>query len=172
VISAWAGIRPLVAKSNKGDPASASREHSIQLSKRGVLTVTGGKLTTYRAMAEQIVDAAVKRLGAKPRACDTVTEPLPGARPAAHVDDVRFVAALPWRPRDIDHAIEQEFAESLADVMIRRTTLAFELRDQGRALAPAIAARIGRTRGWSSAETERALIEYEREVQRIFGINP
>ena len=44
------------ASGNSGDPSSASREHAITHSPRGVLTITGGKLTTYRAMAEQCVD--------------------------------------------------------------------------------------------------------------------
>jgi glycerol-3-phosphate dehydrogenase len=172
VISAWAGIRPLVAQSNTGDPASASREHSIQLSKRGVLTVTGGKLTTYRAMAEQIVDAAIKRLGASAKPCDTTEVQLPGQRPAATAQDQVLAAHLPWRERDVDHAVEHEFAESLADVLIRRTTLAFELPDQARSLAPRIAARIGARRGWTATAIATAVADYERDVTRIFGINP
>lgn len=172
VISAWAGIRPLVAASNTGDPSSASREHSIQLSKRGVLTVTGGKLTTFREMAEQIVDAALQRLGTTARACDTTTVPLPGERPAPAGDDVLLVPHLPWRERDIDRAVDAELADSLADVMIRRTTLAFELPDHGRALAPRIAARIGARLGWTPAGVDRAIADYGAEVQRIFGINP
>jgi len=172
VISAWAGIRPLVAKSNKGDPSSASREHSIQLSKRGVLTVTGGKLTTFRAMAEQIVDAALKRLGTHAKPCDTTTVPLPGERRQEQPGDVRLAPALPWREVDVDHAVDHEYADSVADVLIRRTTLAFEQADQGRALAPSVAARIGQRLGWTSAGIAQAVTDYEREVTRIFGINP
>ena len=61
VVSNWAGVRPLVANTNKGDPSSASREHSIVTTAAGVVTITGGKLTTYRAMAEQCVDVVVHR---------------------------------------------------------------------------------------------------------------
>ncbi len=172
VVAAWAGIRPLIASGNKGDPASASREHSVRLSARGVLTVTGGKLTTYRAMAEQIVNVALERLGTETRACDTASALLPGERPPVAADDEPLVAGLPWRVRDVVAAVEQEFAESLADVMIRRTTLAFEQRDQGLSLAPQIAALMAPVLGWTPAGTEQAVREYSDEVARTFEITP
>ncbi len=172
VISAWAGIRPLVATGNKGNPSSASREHAIRFSARGVLTVTGGKLTTYRAMAEQIVDRALERLGGHARDCDTATAVLPGERPAAASSDVVLAPGLPWRAQDVRAAVATEFADSLADVMIRRTTLAFELPDQGLSLAPQIAALMAPTLGWTPAGTEQAVREYGEEVARIFEITP
>ncbi|WKW13362.1 glycerol-3-phosphate dehydrogenase/oxidase [Pseudogemmatithrix spongiicola] len=172
VVSAWAGIRPLVASGNTGDPSSASREHATQLSRRGVLTATGGKLTTYRAQAQQIVDAAVQRLGVTTKACDTADAPLPGARPAATGGDVRIVPELTWRESDVDQAVRQEFAESLADVMIRRTFLAFELPDQGRSIAPRIARRMAPRLGWTDAGIANAVREYTQALDRIFTITP
>ncbi len=61
IISAYAGLRPLLHVSGK-DAHSTSREHSIWVSESGLVTITGGKLTTYRAMAEQLVDRVVKKL--------------------------------------------------------------------------------------------------------------
>ncbi|MEX2181460.1 MAG: glycerol-3-phosphate dehydrogenase/oxidase [Gemmatimonadaceae bacterium] len=174
VVASWAGIRPLVAtpKSATGDPSSASREHSIRLSARGVLTVTGGKLTTFRAMAEQIVDAAVRAIGVKSKPCDTTTAPLPGERPPAESSDLTLVPGLAWRERDVQHAVEAEFAETLADVMIHRTTMAFELRDQGRGLAPRVAGLMAKRLGWTEAGERAAVAEYERTVARIFSVDP
>ena len=172
VVSAWAGIRPLVASGNRGDPSSASREHAIHLSPRGVLTATGGKLTTYRAQAAEIVDAAARRLSVNVRRSDTMHAALPGARAPLSDADVRIVPSLEWRERDVDHAVEYEFAESVADVMIRRTLLAFELRDNGRAVAPRVAARIGRKLGWTDAGIKQAVVDYEKEIERIFRITP
>lgn len=63
VVAAWAGIRPLAATLAEGDAGSASREHTIAIGPLGMLTVTGGKLTTYRAMAEDVVDRACEVLG-------------------------------------------------------------------------------------------------------------
>ena len=60
----------------------------------------------------------------------------------------------------------------VADVMIRRTTMAFELRDQGRALAPRVAAAMAPRLGWTVAGTRHAVEEYSREVERIFTITP
>ena len=63
VIAAWAGIRPLAAKAHAGDASSASREHLIETGRSGVITVTGGKLTTFRVIARDVVDAAFRALG-------------------------------------------------------------------------------------------------------------
>jgi glycerol-3-phosphate dehydrogenase len=64
VLSAFAGLRPLL-RSKPGEPSSLSREHALFWSKSGMLSVAGGKYTTYRAMAEEIVDAVAKRLGCR-----------------------------------------------------------------------------------------------------------
>lgn len=172
VVSAWAGIRPLVASGNTGNPASASREHATQLSRRGVLVATGGKLTTYRAQAQQIVDAAVKRLGGAPMPCDTALAPLPGERPPESGGDVRIVPELSWRESDIEQAVRKEYAESLADVMIRRTFLAFELPDQGRGIATRVASRMAPHLGWTDAGIATAVREYTRVLDSIFTITP
>lgn len=67
VISAWAGIRPLIAGgAEQPDPGTASREHAIAESGQGIVSITGGKLTTYRVMAAEVVDVVAKRLGKRP----------------------------------------------------------------------------------------------------------
>lgn len=60
VLSAWSGIRPLVLDPNKTDTQSIARNHIIEISKTGLLTIAGGKWTTYRLMAEETIDAAIK----------------------------------------------------------------------------------------------------------------
>jgi glycerol-3-phosphate dehydrogenase len=82
VVGTYAGLRPLIAPS--GDDAStvkASREHRVVVEKNGLVRVSGGKYTTYRAMAEQTVDAALGVLGERPadRPTGTVTRRLVGA---------------------------------------------------------------------------------------------
>ncbi len=86
-VHAWAGARPLVGDRRAG--ASATRhmsralslpEHAGRDGLRGLLTMAGGKLTTYRLMAEQVVDAMVAQLGDK-RPCRTADECVPGATP-------------------------------------------------------------------------------------------
>jgi glycerol-3-phosphate dehydrogenase len=68
VLGAWSGLRPLVRDAKTARTADMSRRHRVTQSDSGLITVTGGKLTTYREMAEDAVDAAVRLLGdAAPR---------------------------------------------------------------------------------------------------------
>ena len=78
VVAAWAGIRPLVASGFTGDPARASREHRIDQSASGMISVSGGKLTTYRSMAAEVVDVVEGSLGRRRRRAKTNAVPLPG----------------------------------------------------------------------------------------------
>ena len=100
VISDWAGIRPLVADKN-GNPSDISRRHDVKMGQPGWWDVTGGKLTTYRLMAEETVTAIVQFLGVKVRPCETAKVPL-----LAEQDDHRNEAGfcrqkLPKRPWSI-----------------------------------------------------------------------
>ncbi|MCD4523834.1 glycerol-3-phosphate dehydrogenase/oxidase [Nocardioides sp. cx-173] len=99
VVGAFAGLRPLLATSGpddapdpadppdagdpegRGETADLSRRHAVLLSRTGVVTVVGGKLTTYRQMAEDAVDAAVRAAGLDVGPCRTRTLPLLGAAP-------------------------------------------------------------------------------------------
>jgi glycerol-3-phosphate dehydrogenase len=78
VVCAWAGIRPLIAGRFGEDPAGASREHEITVSDRGVVSVSGGKLTTYRAMSAEVVDVVERELGNSSRASGSAKVALPG----------------------------------------------------------------------------------------------
>ena len=82
VTGVWAGLRPLLARPTKGRHVSErtsdlSRRHTVRVSAHGVVTVTGGKLTTYRKMAQDTVDAVVDRLGESPRRRRCITKSLP-----------------------------------------------------------------------------------------------
>lgn len=90
VVAAWAGIRPLAAPLAGEDVGSASREHSIVRGPRGVVHVTGGKLTTYRAMAEQVVDVVASGAGRG----RTRTMPLPGGESSLEAVQAEVRAAV------------------------------------------------------------------------------
>ncbi|HZN15455.1 MAG TPA: glycerol-3-phosphate dehydrogenase/oxidase [Acidimicrobiales bacterium] len=83
VLGTWAGLRPLVKAAGSERTADLSRRHSVTASTSGMITVTGGKLTTYRKMAADTVDLAVKQLDRKgtPRHSPTKSLPLRGASP-------------------------------------------------------------------------------------------
>ncbi|GLB63023.1 glycerol-3-phosphate dehydrogenase 1 [Dietzia sp. NCCP-2495] len=88
VLGTFAGLRPLVDLTDAGSPGAAadsdrtadlSREHALITSDNGLITITGGKLTEYRLMAEQAVDIAVERSGLAGGPCRTAELPLVGA---------------------------------------------------------------------------------------------
>ena len=76
VTETWAGIRPLAEAPPGTSPSSISREHRISRDKKGMLVVTGGKLTTYRSMAAEIVDHVESQLGRAHQQSRTDLEPL------------------------------------------------------------------------------------------------
>ncbi len=78
VVGAFAGLRPLL-DAGPGETADLSRKHATLVSRTGVVTIVGGKLTTYRRMAEDAVDAALAHAGIDAGACRTATLPLLGA---------------------------------------------------------------------------------------------
>ncbi|MFH1739929.1 MAG: glycerol-3-phosphate dehydrogenase [bacterium] len=98
ILSAYAGVRPLV-RSDKAQPWKISREHRIIEHSSGLISVIGGKYTTYRAVAEQVVDLICRRPGMPPvRPCQTKSRFLPGADiddPKAYLADRTAV----WRER-------------------------------------------------------------------------
>jgi glycerol-3-phosphate dehydrogenase len=97
VVAAWAGLRPLAAPANgddrgaSTDASAASREHAIVERVDGLVSVTGGKLTTYRAMAQQVVDVAQESLGVARTRARTAQQFLPGG--AEFDADVEIAAA-------------------------------------------------------------------------------
>jgi glycerol-3-phosphate dehydrogenase len=76
VTAKWAGIPPLAKAPAGMSPSSISREHRISRDAAGMLVVTGGKLTTFRSMAEEIVDEVEKEIGRPHMQCRTDVEPL------------------------------------------------------------------------------------------------
>lgn len=201
VLGTFAGLRPLLKSVGTSDATSALlRDHAVIDGPPGLTTVVGGKYTTYRRMAADAVDAAVRPLGVR-TASSTATLPLVGAanwlavRDSAgdlarhfgmtlgdagrllqrHGDRVRDLMALaasdpalgttlPGAPHylvvELVHAVVAEGAQTLTDVMTRRTHLSIELADGALALAPWVAVRIAPHLGWSADETGRQIAAY------------
>jgi glycerol-3-phosphate dehydrogenase len=78
VVGTYAGLRPLIAPSD-GSTVKASREHRVTVETNGVVRIGGGKYTTYRVMARDVIDAVLGRDGAKERPSDTAERRLIGA---------------------------------------------------------------------------------------------
>jgi glycerol-3-phosphate dehydrogenase len=161
IVGAYAGLRPLVLPASAGTgPGSAtadlSRKHLLQWD-GPVLSVVGGKLTTYRAMAEETVDAVVARLGRG--AADSVTGRLPlvGAAPRPALERVAaparlvarygteapvvealgpaaLVAGRPETVGELRFAVRHEGARTVADLLDRRTRVGLVPADRARAV--------------------------------------
>jgi len=82
IVSVWAGVRPLVAEEGAPTPSDVSRDYEVANEPPGLVSIAGGKLTTYRSMAQDLLDRVVaaegRRLGWSPRPCRTAELPLPG----------------------------------------------------------------------------------------------
>jgi len=178
ILSAWAGIRPLV-KSGGGSTASLSRDHSIHIDASGLLTIAGGKWTTYRHMAEDCVNQAAVLAGLDERACVTTHlrihgyhhhaanfGPLSpyGSDAVAIADMVRshpergqcLDEALPYNEAEVIWAARWEMARSVEDVLSRRTralllNAAAAVRSAPR-VAGLLARELGRDAAWQASQ--------------------
>jgi glycerol-3-phosphate dehydrogenase len=77
IVAAWAGLRPLLHEEGKS-PSEISRRDEIMTGTGGLISIAGGKLTTFRRMAERVVDLVCERLGKRAAPCRTATVALPG----------------------------------------------------------------------------------------------
>ncbi len=121
----FAGLRPLVSpsKAKAGSTAQLSRSHSLFVSDSGLVTITGGKWTTYRQMAEDTVDLAAKTGNLPDAPCLTGDLPLlneVSLRTGALLDP-----ELPYTMEDVEQAVMGEMAMNLDDVLSRRTRARF-----------------------------------------------
>ena len=183
ITGVWAGLRPLVKAASSGRTADLSRHHKVRVSASGVVSVTGGKLTTYRVMAEDAIDTVVDGLGMRAR-CRTRSLPLLGAighvdqpvgTPAAHLanryggfaEEIEalifgdasladpLVPGLPYTRAEAVYAIRHEMATTLDDVLTRRTRARLIDRPAALRAAPAVAALMADELDWDEAEIER-----------------
>jgi glycerol-3-phosphate dehydrogenase len=137
VLSTFAGIRPLVKASGVVRTATLSREHTIHTDRPGMVTLTGGKWTTYRAMAQHCVSVAAELAGLPRRPCATPRRRIraPAETPPAeplHPD-------LPYTAADVIRAVRTEMARTVEDVLARRLRALFLNARAAIELAPVVA---------------------------------
>ncbi len=140
VSSMFAGLRPLVKKKGAKNTSMLSRDHTIIVSKAGLVTVTGGKWTTYRRMAEDAVNNAVFVAKLPKKEC--VTRNLPIGNETAYVKDKgdNFIhASFGFTQKDIQWFVEKEMAITIEDILARRTRLLFLDAKAAIEVAPSVA---------------------------------
>lgn len=120
ITGSWSGLRPLLATGSRwrrrpsARTADLSRRHKVMVSESGLITVTGGKLTTFRKMADDTVDAVVRRLGKGSRHCPTKRLPLRGAVGVEGLRGPGVPGRLGVQPATLDHLISRYGAEAPA----------------------------------------------------------
>lgn len=168
VRSAWAGLRPLVTPAQgKGHNAKVSskvsREHTVAVAPSGLLTVTGGKWTTYRRMAETVLDTAIGHGLLDRRPCTTAGLRLSGA----HVDAAPVRDAPPALDEaSVVHAVRSEGALTVEDVLARRHRLLLLDARAARDEAPAVAAIMARERGLGTHWAEGQVRAFHLEAAK------
>jgi glycerol-3-phosphate dehydrogenase len=186
VVGSWAGLRPLVAGAGAptGRSADLSRRHRVTRGAGGVVTIAGGKLTTYRAMAADTVDEVQAVLGRPRTPSRTARLALRGAAGAGAAADhltarygsearvVRamiaaepalaepLVPTLPYQRAEAIYAARYEMARSVDDVLARRTRSLILARDASVDAAAGVAELLAPELGWTDAEAESQVQAY------------
>jgi len=192
ITAVWSGLRPLVRNTDgstaKGKTSDLSRKHQVRISDAGMVSITGGKLTTYRKMAEHAVDAACKQLDSKLR-CRTKRLAFVGARgfrqsmlsgkdaslaerfgaeftqinelvaQNPHLSEP-LISGLPYIKAEAIFAVRNEMARTLDDVLSRRTRARIINRPAALASARSVAELIAPELKWSLAEITQQVTDF------------
>jgi glycerol-3-phosphate dehydrogenase len=184
VLSVYVGIRPLVkaAGSDVGKTSALSRDHTIHIDPSGLLTIVGGKWTTYRRMAEDAVNHAITLGKLEDTPCVTEILHIHGYKQdvdmlsdlwvyGSDAEQIQELAAesgelakrlhpdLPYIAAEVVWAARMEMARSVEDVLARRTRALFLNAHAAMAMAPQVAAllatELGKDQPWADAEIKR-----------------
>jgi glycerol-3-phosphate dehydrogenase len=188
IVSLWSGVRPLIAQPGK-KANEVSRKDEIWTSPGGLVSIAGGKLSAYRAMAERVVDLVLERLGKNAPPCSTAHTPLPGGSREVRLAGLDPLAAERLAglygdeaneiviaggdvAAEAARAVTHEGASTLEDYWVRRSARAwFDERAGLAALAPA-ADVMGALLGWDDVKTAAQIAHCRRineESRRLLG---
>ncbi|XP_077176120.1 glycerol-3-phosphate dehydrogenase, mitochondrial isoform X1 [Paroedura picta] len=151
VLAAWSGIRPLVTDPNSKDTQSISRNHVVHVSDSGVVTIAGGKWTTYRSMAEDTINAAVKAHNLRADECKTIRLVLQGADGWSPTLYIRLVQ---------DYGLESEVAQHLASTYGDKAFEVAKLAQVTGKRWPIVGKRLVSEFPYIESEVEYAIQEY------------
>lgn len=183
VLSVFAGVRPLVKSAKKKNTAALSRDHTIEIDESNLLTITGGKWTTYRRMAEDAVNQAIENSNLPARNCITKDLRIHGSCESADkFDGLAIYGAdaekiqeliketpalaeklhedLPYRAAEIVWAIRFEMAQTVEDVLARRTRALFLNARAAIEIAPKVAEIMWRETGKDKNWIENQIEEF------------
>jgi len=165
ILFTWAGIRALVREEGVSE-GEVSRKHALYDHERrdgilGLLSVVGGKITAYRDIAEEVVD----RVAGKGTRSRTAEVTLPGAGTgAARTVTSALCRHDPTTAEDIARAVRDEWAMTIGDALLRRTTLGLA-PCQGLDCLEGVADHMARLLGWDATRRAAEIAAYRREIE-------
>lgn len=186
VLSVFAGIRPLVRAEGAVNTAALSRDHVIHIDSSGLMTITGGKWTTYRHMAEDCVDQAATLAELPEHPCVTRELKIHGCHvPSSEFENLavygsdapkvraligsdprlgeRLHPELPYIRAEVIWATREEMARTVEDVLARRTRALFLNARAALEAAPVVAELMASELGWKVEVKEKQLSDF-REI--------
>lgn len=141
--SVFAGIRPLVKSGGAKNTAALSRDYTIEIDDSNLLTITGGKWTTYRKMAEDAVNQIIKTVNLPSRKCVTKNLKIGNFTNDLKTENPHFAEKLhtdfDYTIADVVYAVRSEMARTVEDVLARRLRILFLDANAAIELAPKIA---------------------------------
>jgi glycerol-3-phosphate dehydrogenase len=189
ILAVFSGLRPLV-RGKAARTSQLSREHHVEGSATGLITIAGGKWTTYRRMAEETVDFAIRREMLEAAPCATRTLRIHGAAEnggegplgeygsdaaelsaliAADADlAARIDPALPYIHAQVVYAVRSEMARTVEDVLARRTRALLLDAEAAVRCAGAVAAILARELGRDAAWAEAQAREFTELARRFY----
>ena len=186
VLSAFAGLRPLAAPKKEGKSTKEiSRSHKIIVSPNNLITITGGKWTTYRRMAEDTVDQAIKMQLLEERKCMTKTYHIHGYRLNPDLSDHLYVYGsdvdgikklmdsdpamreklspkYDYTVAEVVWAVREEMARNVEDVLARRVRLLFLDARVAIEVAPKVAEIVAKELGYDEIWKKSQIVRFEK----------
>ena len=189
VLSVFAGIRPLVRAEGAVSTAALSRDHVIHIDSSGLMTICGGKWTTYRHMAEDCVDQAATLAQLPEKPCVTQHLHIHGAAASAkesgplavYGEDAARIRGLiaekaalgeklhpllPYVKAEVVWAAREEMARTLEDILARRTRALFLNARAALEIVPAVADLMAAELRWSDADKTRQLADFRAIAEK------
>lgn len=197
ILSTWAGIRPVVSRKRHRSPSSESREHVIW-EEGGLISVAGGKLTTFRQVAREVLLIATPRLDGQ-RLAETppdspifrpppaLTRPAgvrhqtwrrlqgyfgPSLRDVLAAGPLHTIPGSPYLWAELQWSAQHESVQHLDDLLLRRTRLGLILPEGGRALLPSIREHVEHGLAWSDARWQEETDRYLALVNDAYSLPP
>ena len=171
ILSTMAGVRPVIASGDGKDPSKERRDHAVW-EENGVVTVSGGKLTTFRLIALDALCAAGLLAPREARRARRSNAPLFRPLPEAPEQVDQFLHGVQDDEALLRWMLTHEAVVHLDDLLLRRTRLGLLRRDGGAGLAERLRALTGELLGWDGPRWDQEWARYEDIRERFYGVPP